>query len=583
MPPPDSTVVDGQFDDCDNENVVVTPTLVTPKNGYEDDVSEDSYFDDSEDEDDDDDEDMEEIRRRMTSMRSERDVNQSTGKIRAGGGGGGVGAGGSDGGKNLKFLNKIFVGEYQPNAALNSKVTNELHVANKADKMKTKDKSHRATTEQVLDPRTRMIMFKMLGRNFVTEINGCISTGKEANVYYAAAADGQSRAVKVYKTSILTFKDRDRYVTGEFRFRHGYGKGNPRKMVQTWAEKEMRNLARMFQVGILCPEPFILRGHVLLMDFIGTDGWPAPLLKDVELAEEKARELYPQCLRMMRLMFQEAKLVHADLSEFNMLYHEGKVFFIDVSQSVEMDHPNALEFLRKDCNNVNDFFRRKNVAVLTLKGLFDFVTDPTITADNVDRYLEEAQKRIEAGLDDSVTNEEQVAEEVFKQTFIPQKMDEVINFQKDARRAQSGESVDYLRFLGLKGDLSVSEKPEILAEDREEAEGKEGEEKEEEEYEEKREVEGSEEARIHEDDEKKNNSTKNKEEAASDSDEDEDKDSTDTSNTKNAVERRDLSPESWKRHKKELKLERREKLKDKIPKHVKKRKEKLGKERKGKK
>ena len=65
------------------------------------------------------------------------------------------------------------------------------------------------------------------------------------------------------------FKDRDRYVTGEFRFRHGYGKGNPRKMVQTWAEKEMRNLSRMFQVGILCPEPFLLRGHVLLMNFLG--------------------------------------------------------------------------------------------------------------------------------------------------------------------------------------------------------------------------------------------------------------------------------------------------------------------------
>ena len=144
---------------------------------------------------------------------------------------------------------------------------------------------------------------------------------------------------------------------------------------------------------------------------------------------------------MMRLMFQEAKLVHADLSEFNMLYHEGKVFFIDVSQvivivsylpffrspscdffgvtavleyivahgctfhylayrvtfnqSVEMDHPNALEFLRKDCNNVNEFFRKKNVAVLTLKGLFDFVTDPTITEDNVEQYLEEAQVSIE--------------------------------------------------------------------------------------------------------------------------------------------------------------------------------------------
>ena len=38
-------------------------------------------------------------------------------------------------------------------------------------------------------------------------------------------------AVKVYRTSVLTFKDRDRYVTGEFRFRRGYSRNNPRKMV----------------------------------------------------------------------------------------------------------------------------------------------------------------------------------------------------------------------------------------------------------------------------------------------------------------------------------------------------------------
>ena len=82
------------------------------------------------------------------------------------------------------------------------------------------------------------------------------------------------------------------------------------------------------------------------------------------------------------------------------------------------------------------------------------------------------QKRLEAGLDDDVSNEERVAEEVFKQTFIPQKMDEVINYQKDARRAQSGESVEYLRFLGLKGDLTVNEKPEMLQEEEEEDEEK---------------------------------------------------------------------------------------------------------------
>ncbi|XP_042338692.1 serine/threonine-protein kinase RIO1-like [Plectropomus leopardus] len=48
-----------------------------------------------------------------------------------------------------------------------------------ADTYRVKDKSDRATVEQVLDPRTRMILFKMLSRGIISEINGCISTGKE--------------------------------------------------------------------------------------------------------------------------------------------------------------------------------------------------------------------------------------------------------------------------------------------------------------------------------------------------------------------------------------------------------------------
>jgi serine/threonine-protein kinase RIO1 len=98
-----------------------------------------------------------------------------------------------------------------------------------------------------------MILFKLLNRGFISEINGCISTGKEANVYHCTTKEGRDRAIKIYKTSILVFKDRDKYVTGEFRFRQGYGRKNPRKMVRTWAEKEMRNLTRLHNVGIPCP------------------------------------------------------------------------------------------------------------------------------------------------------------------------------------------------------------------------------------------------------------------------------------------------------------------------------------------
>uniref|UniRef100_A0A8C8VHK8 Serine/threonine-protein kinase RIO1 n=1 Tax=Pelusios castaneus TaxID=367368 RepID=A0A8C8VHK8_9SAUR len=347
-----------------------------------------------------------------------------------------------------------------------------------ADMYRVKDKSDRATVEQVLDPRTRMILFKMLTRGVISEINGCISTGKEANVYHASTASGENRAIKIYKTSILMFKDRDKYVSGEFRFRHGYCKGNPRKMVKTWAEKEMRNLIRLNTAQIPCPEPIMLRSHVLVMGFIGKDDMPAPLLKNAQLSDSKARELYLQIMQYMRRMYQDAKLVHADLSEFNMLYHNGEVYIIDVSQSVEHDHPHALEFLRKDCGNINEFFRKYSVAVMTVRELFEFITDPSITSDNLDAYLSKAMEIAIQRTEAERSSQDNVDEEVFKKAYIPRTLTEVKNYERDvdvmmklkeedmALNVQQ-DNILYQTVMGLKKDLSGVQKVPALLEKKE--------------------------------------------------------------------------------------------------------------------
>lgn len=282
-----------------------------------------------------------------------------------------------------------------------------------------------------MDPRTRMILFKLLNRGMITEINGCISTGKEANVYHGTNKFGEDYALKIYKTSILTFKDRDKYVTGEYRFRHGYCKSNPRKMVRTWAEKEMRNLCRMYKNGLPVPNPILLKSHVLVMTFIGTDGFPAPKLKDVEISSSKARELYRDCVILIWRLYNVVKLVHADLSEFNILYHDGSVVIIDVSQSVEQEHPQAFEFLRKDCTNISDFFRRKGVSTMTIKELFDFVTDRTIKEDKMEQCLEEISNRIANRNFDELSEQEKIDEEVFKNSFIPKTLSDVYDIERD--------------------------------------------------------------------------------------------------------------------------------------------------------
>lgn len=246
----------------------------------------------------------------------------------------------------------------------------------------TKDRANRATVEQVLDPRTMRFLAKLINKGILSRINGCISTGKEANVYHGDHEDEEGNivkeyAVKIYKTSILVFKDRERYVDGEFRFRNTKNQSNPRKMVKVWAEKEFRNLKRLYTNGIPCPEPIDIRSHVLVMEYLTKgEGQPSPKLKDHDFKdEEEIVHYYHQMLFYMRRMYKECRLVHADLSEYNSIVHQDKLYIIDVSQSVEYEHPMSLDFLRMDIKNVNDFFNRKNINVYPERLIFKYITE----------------------------------------------------------------------------------------------------------------------------------------------------------------------------------------------------------------
>lgn len=349
----------------------------------------------------------------------------------------------------------------------------------KQDVEKDKDKADRATSEQVLDQRTRMILLQMINRGFVSEVHGAISTGKEANVYGAVLHDDQTgeatqRAIKVYKTAILSFKDRERYITGEHRFKGGFDKGNNRKMVKLWAEKEFRNLRRIYTAGIPCPEPISLKLHVLVMGFLGDrKGWAYPRLRDATLTgddvDQQWYKLYVQLLGIMRRIYQVCRLVHADLSEYNILYHKEKLYIIDVSQSVEPDHPRSLEFLRMDIKNVGDFFRRKGVDTLADRAIFNFITTPEGPVEEP-----EMAKAIETLYETRAdTSEDQAAQievdnEVFRNQYIPQTLEQVYDIEKDAQKVTQGEGND-LVYSNLLADQVIAPKKD--SEDGEEEQG----------------------------------------------------------------------------------------------------------------
>ncbi|XP_077989999.1 serine/threonine-protein kinase RIO3-like isoform X2 [Glandiceps talaboti] len=243
------------------------------------------------------------------------------------------------------------------------------------------EKKEHSTSEQALDSNTRLMMYKIVNSGTLESINGCISTGKEAVVFHANGGLMEGKlvpyecAIKVFKTTLNEFKTRNKYIKDDYRFKDRMRKLNPRKIIKMWAEKEMHNLMRMQKVGIRVPDVVLLRRHVLVMSFIGQDQKPAPKLKQAKLTMEQTKDAYFQCVKMMKIMFQDAKLVHADLSEYNMLWHNDLVWFIDVSQSVEPTHPHALEFLFRDCTNVYQFFSRCGVSnVMKPHQLFNHIS-----------------------------------------------------------------------------------------------------------------------------------------------------------------------------------------------------------------
>lgn len=253
-----------------------------------------------------------------------------------------------------RYANKINLEKYGgpslPDHVTNLLIENDRRVDR--DRIRMKDKSDHATAENVLDSRIKKKLHKLFEREILAEINGCISTGKEANVYYAKSKRDDEIAIKIYRTSVLQFKNREKYIKGEYRFEHVYSLRNPRKMVKIWAEKEFSNLKRLKQGGVKAPQPILCGGHLLLMEFLGSNGWPAPKLKDAVLTDSKSRMLYRECIEIMWKMYNKCRLVHADLSEYNLLYYNGSIVVIDVSQAVDRDHCNAIEFLKNDCSNI---------------------------------------------------------------------------------------------------------------------------------------------------------------------------------------------------------------------------------------
>ncbi|MCL1970111.1 MAG: serine protein kinase RIO [Candidatus Bathyarchaeota archaeon] len=235
------------------------------------------------------------------------------------------------------------------------------------DKMLHHDRTNeRATVEEVFDQATRLVVFGLLNAGTLYEVNGVVSSGKEARVYWGKNSAGVDLAVKIYLTSSAEFKKGIlKYIEGDPRFKSV--KRDTRSLFAVWAQKEFRNLEEAGQARVRVPKTVAVKSNVVVMEFIGKDGVSAPSLK--ESPPDDPERIYKLLVTNLKRLYQKAKLVHGDLSEYNILMWKGKPVIIDMSQSVSIEHPMAKFMLTRDINNLNRFFNKLNVNIIPVEEL----------------------------------------------------------------------------------------------------------------------------------------------------------------------------------------------------------------------
>jgi RIO kinase 1 len=212
----------------------------------------------------------------------------------------------------------------------------------------------------VFDEHTLNILHWLSNKGYFDDVTRTLKVGKEANLFLATK-DKSFVVVKIYRVENCNFNKMLQYIRGDPRFPNIASR--KREVVFAWTQREFRNIHVARQAGARVPLPIIQKSNVLVEEFIGKqDGnslYPALQLKNVEFeTDEDITRCHTEIVNQIVLLWKKAKIVHGDLSEFNILFHEDKPVFIDFSQGTSINDFNARDYLKRDCTNIDRFFKK---------------------------------------------------------------------------------------------------------------------------------------------------------------------------------------------------------------------------------
>jgi len=134
------------------------------------------------------------------------------------------------------------------------------------------------------------------------------------------------------------------------------------------AEREFEALKLVYPCGVSVPEPINQNRHIIVMRIIeGVELYRCPEI-------QKPREVLDEILLNVEKAYVKAEVIHADLSEFNVILKPDQhTLIIDWPQFVKRDHPDAERLLARDIRNIIRFFSRKFRVKTKLKDTLSYV------------------------------------------------------------------------------------------------------------------------------------------------------------------------------------------------------------------
>ncbi len=215
----------------------------------------------------------------------------------------------------------------------------------------------------------------LLEHGVIEEVLRPLMSGKEAEVFLVLSG-GEERVAKVYKDAqFRSFKQRADYTEGRTvrnsreqrainkRSRHGRAKTE-----DAWRSAEVDAIYLLRDVGVRVPEPHSFIEGVFVMELVkGEDGGPAPRLVDVQFTAQEATEVFHILLRDVVKMLC-AGIIHADLSDYNVLMSPTGPVIIDFPQAVDpARNQSARKLLLRDVKNITSFLGRYAPKLLRTK------------------------------------------------------------------------------------------------------------------------------------------------------------------------------------------------------------------------